>query len=296
MARVGSGEGAAPTRERITKRRQVQMARGWTPEEYWYDQQTARHTGRGVLMQKTRTVKSGDYIDVEIFPVIDREYDRTEKRKPTPERMRAVNLRNARKQLTRLCQCNFGPGDLFSTFTCKDPCSGEEMQRITRNFIARLRREYRKAGKELRYIYVIESTGDGDRQRHHIHMILNGGLDRDAIEKIWRHGLANSRRIQDQDMGLGGLAVYMTRAKAGQEKALKRRWAASRGLKKPVVTESKSKFSRAAAARIAQAVSLDARAEFEKRYPGYRLVEQPLVRYSDFLPGVYIYATMKRIT
>ena len=33
---------------------------------------------------------------------------------------------------------------------------------------------------------------------------------------------------------------------------------------------------------------------FEKVYPGYRLVEEPEVRVSDYVPGAFIYARMRR--
>ena len=47
--------------------------------------------------------------------------------------------------------------------------------------------------------------------------------------------------------------------------------------------------------RIAQDAESKAKAEFEKRYPGYRLIEQPEIRYSDMMPGAYIYACMRKI-
>ena len=270
--------------------------RTYAPEiaEYYLD--TPKHkSGKGVLIQRTRTVKAGDHLDADIYPVLDWQYSREVKaRRKTPEAMQRANIAHARRQLEQLMNANFGEGDLLGHFTMAAACSEQDMQKITRNFVARLRKAYRKAGGELRYIYVIESTGSGEKQKWHIHMALNGGvLSRDEVEKIWRGGLSRVDRVQEQENGLAGFANYITQRKETQEKLLRRKWACSKGLKRPRATYSDSRFSRAAAARIEKAVREDARREFEKRYPGYRLTEYS-VHYSDFLPGVYIHAHMRR--
>lgn len=253
--------------------------------------------GRGKLRLRTKTIKSGDYLECEIFPLVPVDAGgRSRKRTRTPECIRRANERAAVKSLERLLNCNFGPGDLLVHLTNADECSFAEMRRRVRNWLRRVKGRYAKAGTACDYVYVIETTGNGERERHHLHAVIRGGaLSRDELEQIWGHGLARIDRCQRQDKGLAGFAHYITQKKATQERLMSRRWGCSKGLKRPKVTVSDTKFTRAAAARIAEAAEMDARAEFERRYPGYRLVEQPLVRRSDWMPGAYIYAFMERI-
>lgn len=256
---------------------------------------TFRRQSKGILLQRTKTVIAGDHLDADIYPVLDWQYSREVKaRRKTPEQMRKANLERALRYFTQLGNLNFGNGDLFVTLTMAEECSFEEFQRIKRNFFSRLRARFKRAGVPFEYLGTVESTNEG--KRHHIHMILRGGvIDRDELEKLWRLGTANAKRVQIQfeDKGVEGLCRYMTNHKDTQEKLMAHKWFASKGLKKPRATYNDSKFSRAAAARIEKAVREDARKEFEKRYPGWRLVDYS-VRYSDFLPGVYIHAHMRR--
>ena len=271
--------------------------RAYIPEEQEYTYDQPRHAGKaGVLLQRTKTVIAGDHLDADIYPVLDWQYHREAgKRTKTPEQMRKANFSRALRYFTQLANANFGEGDIFATLTMAEECGFQEFKRIKRNFFDRLRARFKAAGAKLDYLGVIESTSGG--RKHHIHMILRGGvIDREDLEKLWRAGTANSRRVQVQfeDKGVAGLCRYMTQHKDAQDKLMARKWFASKGLKKPRPTYNDSKFSRAAAARIARAVQEDARKEFEKRYPGWRLVEYTM-HYSDFLPGVYIHAHMRRM-
>lgn len=270
----------------------------YTTREEDYGQGTQPHPGRkGLLMEKTRTIRSGDWLEVEIFPIVDVETGviRDRKRKKSPEAVRRINERNAVKRLERLMNCNFGPGDLLPHLTMAKSCTFEEMQKTVRNFVKRLQRRAKKQGVALRYIYVIETTGEGNRQKHHVHMCVNGGwISREEMESMWRWGLARVDRCQRMEKGLAGFANYITQRKETQKRLMQRRWGASKGLKQPQITENKRKFSRRACEKIARGVMEDARAIFEKQYPGFRLIEQPLIRWSEFLPGCYIYAMMER--
>ena len=251
---------------------------------------------RGILLERTKTIKAGDYLECEIFPMVLMEPGiREARRKRTPEQMREINRRNAVKKLERLMNANFTAGDLMPHLTMDRPCPFEEMQKIVRNFFQRLRRLAAKRGAVLRYIYVIETKQERGAQRHHLHGVINGGwITRDEVEKLWGHGLSRVDRVQQQEKGLAGFARYITQQKTTQERLMRRSWGASKGLRQPSVTVADHKFSRAAAAKIARDLEGDARTILEKKYPGYRLIEQPVIRYSDWLPGCYIYAMMVR--
>ena len=268
--------------------------RTYEPDISAYDQGTPRHAGKkGVLLMRTRTVRAGNHLDADIYPVLDgRE---AKKRGRTPEQMKKANFDHAFRRLTQICNANFGDGDLKCDLTMAGECSFQEFEKIKRRFMDRLRRRFRAAGRKLEYLGIIESTHGG--KQHHMHMLIRGGvIGRDEIEKLWGQGIANADRVQTQyeGKGLEGFCRYITKSKEGQEKLMARKWFSSKGLRQPKTTYSDRKFSRGAAARIEKAVQEDARREFEKRYPGYRL-EEYSVHYSDFLPGVYIHAHMRKI-
>ena len=261
-----------------------------------YDQPRPGQSGTmGVLHMRTKTTKAGDHLDADIYPVIDWQYSREAKRRGrTTEQMDRANFRHAQRRLTQLANANFSDGDLICHLTMAGECSFDEFQKIKRNFMDRLRKRFKAAGVKMEYLGIIESTNEG--RRHHLHMLMRGGaLSRDDVEKLWGQGTANVDRVQTkfEDRGLEGFTRYITRHKDTQEKLMRRKWFSSKGLKQPKTTISDRKFSRGAAARIEKAVREDAQREFEKRYPGYRLVEYE-IRYSEFLPGVYIHAHMRR--
>ena len=222
----------------------------------------------------------------------------------SPEAIQRIHERNAVKKLERLLNANFGPGDMLAHLTMARTCSFQDMQKEVRNYIQRVKRKAGKRGAALQYVYVIETTGEGKKERHHLHAVMAAKKDgknvitRDEMEAMWKNGLARVDRAQKMEKGLCGFANYITQKKETQRRLMARRWGASKGLVNPEkhATVSDRKFSRAAAQRIAQGMETDAREILEKKYPGYRLVEMPVVRYSEWLPGCYIYAFMERKT
>ena len=268
----------------------------WITEEALYQKSTASAAtwGKGTVLIGSRTVKAGNFLELEIFPLVAVERGCwQEAKKQSREAQRRVNMRNAQKRLARLLNANFGPGDLLGHFTCAQGAKEEQARRQVKNFISRLRRRATKAGKKLKYVYVIETTGAEGKMKYHVHMALNGGwIDRDALEAAWGQGLARVDRCKDQPGGLKGFALYITQRKATQEKLLSRRWACSQNLRQPVVRTSYSRFRRRDMDKMAaEAADFSALA---KKFPGYEIVERPEVKYSDYLPGAYITVLFKR--
>ena len=62
------------------------------------------------------------------------------------------------------------------------------------------------------------------------------------------------------------------------------------------MTVSDRKVSRRRASMVARDVEWNGKEIFEAIYPGYRLMDPPAVRYSDYVAGAYIYARMRRRT
>ncbi len=269
--------------------------------EVLFDRETSTGTSvrEGVSLYRTKTIKAGQIAEIEIYPIWQTQrqaqeaFQQREKQREAQERL---NERNAQKKLIRKMNANFGAGDILITNTYGDgrPESDEAAQRDMRNFMRRVKAYRRRLGlTETKYIYITERTEGKNGVRYHHHAIISGdGTDRDAIEGLWPYGHSNARRYQHTDSALTGWACYMTKKKDTQSKAMRRRWCASKNLIEPVVTTADHKISRRKAERIASQITEEARAVFETAYPEYRLTEAPVVKWSDYCAGVYIYARM----
>lgn len=287
----------------------------------------------GVLRYRTKTTKSGNMLESEVFPIWETGAEAKRARKHTTrEAQQRLNDRNAVRKLVRLVACNFGRDDLMVTLTYRDELMQDfrEVQRDIRNFIRRLKDRRMKEGlDELKYIYSVEgfrheaaSTVEqgelpgvfdqapmiverkgGISPRPHVHMILSSGLDRDAIEALWGRGWANCKRLQpDRYTGLEAVSRYMVKSWKGSalgddaerpEGYPGKRWYGSRNLTKPKVTVSDWKMSRRKIAKAVEEIEDMPGTIFNQVYPGYELVDIQ-VRSSEFVSGVYIYARMRK--
>ena len=132
----------------------------------------------------------------------------------------------------------------------------------------------------------------------HFHVVMNGGLGRDVLERIWKKGIANTYRLQEYGNGLQGIANYLykqnERAKLRGERINYKTWAGSRNLDPPKEHESDSKMSKSRIKRIAYDFKNSAKEIMERTYPGY-VFENCVVYYSDVVDGVYIRAVLRRI-
>ena len=231
----------------------------------------------------------GDYMDAEVYPVFQPAGKRRKRCKPTSEIQEKTNQRNAEKRLTRLVHANFTGADLALHLTYRlSPESVEEAKRDLQNFLRRVKRLREKLGlSPIKYIYRTEEGGRGGRIHHHI--ILNGGVDRDELEKLWGKGLANSKRLQFGEDGIKGLAIYMAK-----ERITYRRWHGSRNLIKPQPEVRDGFLSRVDTADMADAIEgKRAWQYFEEKYPGFILTDADFVK-NDVNYGIYIRVEMRR--
>ena len=269
----------------------------------------------GVLRQRAKTIRAGEMLYCESYPIWDTAAGREArkklgelKRRGSTEAQKRLNIRNAKKKIIRKINANFGVNDLLCTFTYPDggqPGNEDEAIRNMRNFVRRIRTLCRhKELPDRKYIYITETTSSAARgTRYHHHMILTGeGLTREKVETCWygvHKGISNTRRYQDQEAGMTGFVMYMLKgigADKGQQIVGRRKWSCSKNLTPPKETTADKKISRRRVEQIARDIENrdTAKEIFEKLYPGYRFVEIE-VRTSEFVTGAYIYATMKRI-
>ncbi|MHC1772968.1 MAG: hypothetical protein AB9907_14805 [Flexilinea sp.] len=195
-----------------------------------------------VFRFRTKTIKSGPVLESEIYPIWNtRSETRSARERVTREAQQNLNRDNAVKKLVRLVNTNFTDRDLAITLTYEGPTPDlHQAQKDIRNYIRRVRDLRRKHGlSEMKYIYVIEGQGPGQKQkpdgdqmalpgipesggdkvitRVHHHIILSGAelpdVDtRDVLERLWGKGWANCRRLQpDADSWLEAIARYMVK-------------------------------------------------------------------------------------
>jgi len=247
----------------------------------------------GAMGYRTRTTTAGPRLEAEVYPIFGRSTEamlrRAKKTNVTPEKQARLNHERSIRHLVQLADANFDERDIHLTLTYSAAPTYERAQKDMRNFCLRLKRLREKRGlSPLKYIYTIEGDEDGRRERIHIHMLLNGDMDREEIEKIWAKGYANADRLRPDENGLEAIARYITKQQKNR-----RKWCASRNLKQPKSRTSDSRCSRGQVKRIAFDIRNEAKAEMEKIYPGYCFVKCT-VKYSDVIDGAYIRCVMRK--
>lgn len=258
----------------------------------------------GQMGYRRRTTESGPRIDADIFPVFgvgQKKALRRARSQQTSKAQQIANNERSRIKLIQLVEANFTEDDLAIglDYAGQEPTT-EKVDRDLKTFFEKVRRRRRKYGlPELKYICAIggdEMPSAGySGTRPHAHVIMNGGIDRDELEKMWGHGHANTHRLQPRDEGLGGISVYFT--KQMQDRPPKkgvRKYRTSKNLIHPVPKGRDVKITNSRVRRIAYDFDNQAKAVMEKLYPGY-VLQKCSVRYSDIVPGVYIRCVMRKI-
>ena len=245
---------------------------------------------KGKTFNREQVYVCGEYMDADIYPVFQKPGARRKRCKPTSEIQAKLNQRNAEKKLTRLVHNNFTENDIALHLTYRngeEPENEADALRVLGNFIKRLKRRYKKAGKELKYISCTEYGKKTGRVHHHL--IINGGYDRDEIEKLWGRGYANSKRLQFEEDGVTGLARYIAK-----DKHFFKRWNQSRNLDIPEAAQYDGQLNVDDIAEIKEAIdSKSAYQYFEERYPDFELVEAVYTQ-NNINRGIYIHFEMRR--
>lgn len=189
---------------------------------------------KGRFFVRQRVWRCGPYTELELYPVFQPPGKRRGKCRPTRECQARLNQRAAEMRLARLLRANFDDQDLEIDLTYAAPPSAEGAVIDLRKFLRELRKRWRKAGAELKYIYTMEQGKKSGRV--HFHLVINAGpTSRDALEDLWGHGYANARRLRMDENGVSGLAGYLSKQgrKRSPAEAGKRRWSCSKNLQRP---------------------------------------------------------------
>lgn len=252
---------------------------------------------RNVVGYRMKTITSGDYRECEIYPIFNSKavVKRGKKKKETRKVQMLLNRKNARKKLIRLLNANFTKNDLWATFTYDKehlPPNKEEANRFCWNFVRRLAYWMKKNGYgELKCILATEYIDDGRKVRIHHHLVSNFP-DRDICELKWKGGArTQTRRLQPDDSGFEGLARYITKSREFKGKH-ERMWSATRNLVQPKVTVSDTAVTRKRMTKMCLSY-FDAEDFLRAKNEGYLITGEIEIKFSDYVPGAYLYAKMR---
>ncbi|MBG9734572.1 hypothetical protein [Paenibacillus alvei] len=246
-----------------------------------------------------------EYMEVDIYNhtmLTPLKKGRAKKEKVSAPKQRNLNDKNAKRYYVQIVKTNFGKEDLHVILTYAiEPESVEEAIKEVTNYLRRVAHRRKKEGlPPLKYTLITEG-GDisrGKKKRIHHHIIMNGGLDRDVIENLWRRpkkkgqqlgeriGYANTKRLQPNENGLEDLSGYLMKNPKG-----KKRWSCSQNLEKPESRKNDYKYSRRQVERIARD-ELDNQLFWKKLYPKWDVTEAKAV-YNE-IKGWAIYLKFRR--
>lgn len=159
--------------------------------------------------------------------------ERKKKRKPTPEQMERINQRKREQTARHKLRANFKEYDYFSTLTYRREDRPEGMEAAKehfRQFVRKIRKAYKKAGHELKWMANIEC---GTKGAWHVHLIINRIPDTDMIlASAWLHGkIKNELLYQAGDFK--DLAAYITKTPKTDQRLADAHYSASRNLPTP---------------------------------------------------------------
>lgn len=241
------------------------------------------------MAYREKKIYSGSILEVEIYPISERDKKkpRKAKQKLSTPKQKNLNDKNARKHLNRLLNTNFTDKDLSLTLTYDQknyPKSEEEAKKDVVNFLRRVRYHCKKNNlPPPKYIAVIEYKDPEKYKkgiRIHHHIVISGDINRDDIEKIWKKGRANADRLKADEYGYEALARYITKDPKGSK-----RWTQSKNLKQPKVRVNDHKYRKRKVEKIAS--NPEDRIEFEKMYQGYTFTKCNVVH--NEMTGIHLY-------
>lgn len=158
---------------------------------------------------------------------------REKKKKLTPLQMQEVNRKNKEKICRRRLRKYFRDNDYFVCLTYKREERPTDMTEAKKDFsdaMRVIRREYRKAGHEVRWIRNIEV---GNKNGWHIHLVINRIPDTDLIlRKAWKKGKVIYQLTYEKGE-FKDLAAYLTKTPETDKRLRETSYSTSRNLPLP---------------------------------------------------------------
>ena len=180
----------------------------------------------------SRYGQKAKYIQVSYFRYTEtRRQGRKRKYQESTPKQRALNEKRSKRYFEALVKTNFGADDLCVHPTYADenmPADEAEAKKQITNYMRRINHKRKKMGLPNAKYIIITETGAKNGRIHH-HVIMDGALDRNEVEKLWGRGICNADRLQpDKKTGLAAILTYLMKDPRGR-----RRWDPSHNLQKP---------------------------------------------------------------
>ena len=251
------------------------------------------------IRYRERAYICGDMIFLSVIPSWRASGKRRGKFRPTSEDQARLNEKYAMLRLQMTIHANFTRHDIRLDLTYNNrylPEDEAQFQRDCRNFIAKVRRLYARAGIELKYIIIPAYSEKG---RPHVHLILTGGVKYSELEALWGMGRVQWQALEFDELGVIDLGFYYgSQKKAGKtvhERAKgQRRWSGSRNLVKPIERRDVHTYTRSELETLADAGNDKKHIFFASAYPGYWLSEMPAIRWNEVNKAWYMDAVLYR--
>ena len=181
-----------------------------------------------------KTFITGNVIEIEkVFSVRykGKNTKRAPKANPTPEAMREVNERNARKKLRRILNANFDGNSYHATITYYASQRPENAEQAKKD-LAKFWRSLKRKCEGLKYIAVAEHTKSGNI---HFHAIIKAdNLTTAEIQSCWGKGGVYFRNL-DASGDYDALAWYLLKESKNtyhdkERRVFGKRWTESKNL------------------------------------------------------------------
>ena len=212
---------------------------------------------------------------------------------PTSKEQERVNQMRRKRYVTRIVNLNF---DNTSYMIELDYAPGvytdsmQEAQGHIRNYIRRIRRIYKKAGVELKYIYTTERGEESGRVHHHL--IVSGGVSKEALLVAWKYSKrCYAQQLEYSENGYTDLAVYY----AKRQEAFERCFTCSQNLDRPQPMEEDEAACRRISRVFTKKNSKDfyennfTRAEMAALFAGYKLCDGWTCSYNPYDHSYYMH-------
>lgn len=218
------------------------------------------------------------------------------------ETQEKVNLMRRKRYVTRLVNLNFDSRSVMLELDYENGNYPDDMQDAKRqmtNYIRRIKRLYHKAGKELKYIYCTERGEETGRVHHH--MIVSGGVEKDALLRAWKNSKRNyAVYLEYTENGYTDLACYY--AKKEDREIYEKTFVTSQNLERPEPLPEDDRQARALSRVFTKKNCRDfyennlTRQEMQNLFPGYKLCDGWSCVYNPYDHSYYMHMRLLKST
>ena len=218
------------------------------------------------------------------------------------ETQEKVNLMRRKRYVTRLVNLNFDSKSVMLELDYENgnyPDDMKDAKRQMTNYIRRIKRLYQKAGKELKYIYCTERGEETGRVHHH--MIVSGGVEKDALLRAWKNSKRNyAAYLEYTENGYTDLACYY--AKKEERESYEKTFVTSQNLERPKPIPEDDRQARALSRVFTKKNCRDfyennlTRQEMQNLFPGYKLCDGWSCVYNPYDHSYYMHMRLLKST